>query len=564
MASLLENTKEMCDRPFAAGVAAEDVKGSTHQIAANVSTTVLKSFHKSCEMHKCESVSSQIIVKQQLEAHYKRLQSVKRRPSNTDNRNLPTPVRPYASDSFVDGIIQRMLTDDGFISEQSPQWLKITSSRQRSADRHGRNNAPRSRTESNRSCSSARCRVVREQPADVFERRPQKFTPAKAFTPRTLRSSATSFIRNLECYNPPIKRRSTRSSPRASPVHEQEKSLGTRSVSVPKNSANSARKHDRAVPVPKKRSSCSVACQASECCPSDTISAYVGPDVGQSAELALEKSQRLALVTADQVRHSEPETMEEELEFLNFLSTVTSDILRRSSYTNEQICVIFRRHLADRSSVLPPTLKRRALHQIVQQLNLPPAVAMVIGESSRMGDRISSETGSCVDHASRLSPQSSRMAPNSMMVNVSQTEERDVTATLKTTSSPEQKRTARNLEGMLSSAMQAASLGESQLGQDINDAEVLDCDYLCRPLKSRPRSGDLLSDRWDEKAASHTTEHTDLSTPLTEVTTLNCEVSESSPLAGEVPDCTEASRETVLEPGAENYEDDFFGEKNRR
>nr|VZI14275.1 unnamed protein product [Spirometra erinaceieuropaei] len=281
-------------------------------------------FQKSSVMHKCESVSSQIIVKQQLEAHYKRLQSVKPRvddslpysfynnpkfrarlnpkrtslrslrPSNADNRNLPTPVRPYASDSFVDGIIQRMLTDDGFISEQSPQWLKITSSRHRSADRHGRSNALRSRTESNRSCSSARCRVVREQPADVFERRPQKFTPAKAFTPRTLRSSATSFIRNLECYNPPIKRRSTRSSPRASPVHEQE------------------------------------------------------------------------------------------------------NILRRSSYTNEQICVIFRRHLADRSSVLPTTLKRRALHQIVQQLNLPPAVAMVIGESSGMGDRISSEVSDCL------------------------------------------------------------------------------------------------------------------------------------------------------------------------
>nr|VZI53665.1 unnamed protein product [Spirometra erinaceieuropaei] len=152
------------------------------------------------------------------------------------------------------------------------------------------------------------------------------------------------------------------------------------------------------------------------------------------------------------------------------------------------------------------------------------------------------------------------MAPDSMMVNVSQTEEHDVTATLKTTSSREQKRTARNLEGMLSSAMQAASLGENSLDQDV---EALDCDYLCRPLKSRPRSGDLLSDRWDEKAASRTTQLTDLSTPLTEVTTLNCEVSESSPLADEAPGCAEASRETVLEPGAENYEDDFVGEKNR-
>uniref|UniRef100_A0A0X3NQS9 Uncharacterized protein n=2 Tax=Schistocephalus solidus TaxID=70667 RepID=A0A0X3NQS9_SCHSO len=548
-------------------------------------------------MHKCESVSSQIIVKQQLESHYKRLQSVKPRvddslpysfynnpkfrakfnpkrtslrslrPSNTEHRHLPTPVRPYASDSFVDGIVQRMLKDENFVSGQSPQWLKINSSRQRSADHQVRNTSPRSRTESNRSCSSARSRVVREQSADVFERNPQKFTPAKAFTPRTLKSSATSFIRNLECYNPPIRRRSSRASPRGSPVQDQEKILLTRSVSVPRGNVNSTRKHDRMVPVPTNRSSSSVACQASENCLPDTSSSCLRSTVvGQSAEPVVEKPPGLNLSIADQCPPSEPENMEEELEFLNFLSNVTSDILRRSSYTNEQICVIFRRHLADRTSALPLAFRRRALHQIVQQLSLPPEVARVIGESPGMGDRISSDTGSCVDHVPRhnVSSQSSPMAPDSMMVNVSQTEGRDVTATLKTTSSSEHRQRTRDMEGVLSSALQATNLGQRPLNQEIIDAEALDCDYQCRPLQSRPRSGDLLSDKRDDKTAVRTPERPDLSTPLTEVTALNCEVSESSRLTNEDSSCSEVSHGTELEPSGENFKDDVFEEEKHR
>ncbi|VDN09482.1 unnamed protein product [Dibothriocephalus latus] len=140
------------------------------------------------------------------------------------------------------------------------------------------------------------------------------------------------------------------------------------------------------------------------------------------------------------------------------------------------------------------------------------------------------------------------MVPDSMLVNVSQTEGRDMTVTLKTTLSPEQKQRTHDLEGVLSSAMQAAKLDESP------------------PLQSRPQSGDLLSDKRDEKTASRTAERADLSTPLTEVTALNFEVSETSHRTGEDSSCSVVSHETELEPGDEvDYEEDFFEEdKNRR
>ncbi|VDM05546.1 unnamed protein product [Schistocephalus solidus] len=106
--------------------------------------------------------------------------------------------------------------------------------------------------------------------------------------------------------------------------------------------------------------------------------------------------------------------------------------------------------------------------------------------------------------------------------------------------------------------------GECQLNQDIIDAEALDCDYQCRPLQSRPRSGDLLSDKRDDKTAVRTPERPDLSTPLTEVTALNCEVSESSRLTNEDSSCSEVSHGTELEPSGENFEDDVFEEEKHR
>ncbi|KAH8860869.1 spermatogenesis-associated 7-like [Schistosoma japonicum] len=185
-------------------------------------------------------VSSKILIKQHLNAHYKNIQSVKAcidnttpysffhnpttkgyqksfkvshktplstKPETNNFRNLTT-VKTFSDDPEVDQIVRRFVLDD---NEKQVELLTFGEHHSEIADDN--------KVHHKHDCSYGEPVVIRKLDLDCFSTKTiqqkeslskdvldvhrNKFTNPKPFSPRTIKSNASSKLISLRCYNPP-------------------------------------------------------------------------------------------------------------------------------------------------------------------------------------------------------------------------------------------------------------------------------------------------------------------------------------------------------------------------
>ncbi|KAF8562734.1 hypothetical protein P879_09280 [Paragonimus westermani] len=184
-------------------------------------------------------VTSQILVKQQLNAHYQKVQNAKAtidnktpysyitNPTTTgyQKNHKPHPrasssldyhsvcgvnfpaVNNYSDDQTVDQIVRTFLNDKATSDKKllpEANFLK-TPSRPNSPTATQDKTSKISENEHSKSLASSRRFHANFTTGDVLQMHRNKFTPEKPFSPRLIRSNATSKLRSLRCYNPPIR-----------------------------------------------------------------------------------------------------------------------------------------------------------------------------------------------------------------------------------------------------------------------------------------------------------------------------------------------------------------------
>ncbi|TPP65854.1 hypothetical protein FGIG_05692 [Fasciola gigantica] len=199
------------------------------------------------------NVSKQILINQQLDSHYKRIQNVRatidtsipytftRNPTTRGYRTQKRSPRPgltvtlhsddvgesfmmperFSDDQVVDNIVKEFLKENPifFQSDPNDEWHDASEREKGKAIASVRNNRDRSGIA--RSAAGSSRSAFGSRPAssggDVLKRFQHKFTKEKPFSPRTMKTNAESKIRRLRCYNPPIRaRRSSTSTERQS------------------------------------------------------------------------------------------------------------------------------------------------------------------------------------------------------------------------------------------------------------------------------------------------------------------------------------------------------------
>ncbi|KAF5402501.1 hypothetical protein PHET_03699 [Paragonimus heterotremus] len=191
-------------------------------------------------------VTSQILVKQQLNAHYQKVQNAKAtidnkipysylsNPTTRGYRKNHKPytrtsssseyhsvceanvsaVNNYSDDQTVDQIVRTFLTDNATSSRRVSPVANVLKTPSRPNIPTAMQDKTLKISENGHSSSVASSRRFRADfvTGDVLQMHRNKFTPEKPFSPRLIRSNATSKLRSLRCYNPPIRMTKSNSS----------------------------------------------------------------------------------------------------------------------------------------------------------------------------------------------------------------------------------------------------------------------------------------------------------------------------------------------------------------
>ncbi|KAK4469561.1 hypothetical protein MN116_007101 [Schistosoma mekongi] len=203
------------------------------------SNTDSQTCHNDIFPRKCK-VSSKILIKQHLDAHYKNIQSVKAcidnatpysfihnpttkgyRKSSKVSHRTPLSIRPetnslhnlttiktFSDDPEVDQIVRRFMLDN---NEKQIELLTLGEHHSEIADNN--------KAHHKHDCSYDEPVVIRKLDIDSFSTKTvqqreslskdvldihrNKFTSPKPFSPRTVKSNASSKLISLRCYNPP-------------------------------------------------------------------------------------------------------------------------------------------------------------------------------------------------------------------------------------------------------------------------------------------------------------------------------------------------------------------------
>ncbi|VUZ48604.1 unnamed protein product, partial [Hymenolepis diminuta] len=174
--------------------------------------------------------------------------------------------------------------------------------------------------------------------SDILSLHSSLFTEERNFCPRTLKSAASSRVRDLACYNPP------------KPKLSGECDFGKSRVNKDGNAHES---NGRKI--------------------------FDGPTRLNSPQ-SVKKSPKKTNSTRSNVGHF-PHTSRDDLELLRFASEITNEIIRKKQFSNSQLMVVFRSHL-DRSD-LKITRKDRlkSIQQIAKQLNIPSKLIKELSSS---------------------------------------------------------------------------------------------------------------------------------------------------------------------------------------
>ncbi|CAL8080444.1 unnamed protein product [Calicophoron daubneyi] len=232
-----------------------------------------------CILPPNTKVSSQILIKQHLDAHYRKLQDVKatvdtttpysfcanptthgyKKTMRTKFRRIQHPKEPedfatnfteinkFSEDPAVDQIVKSFLahkplsssdsiSDDENVARTKERYSSAFESRGSSIRKNRQGSLTSYRTSATRPGSCG---------GDILQMHRDKFTEERPFCPRTVKSNVASKIRGLRCYNPPIK------VPRSFLSGSQSGKLSGRSASATEPPTNqtptksSSRKHQR-------------------------------------------------------------------------------------------------------------------------------------------------------------------------------------------------------------------------------------------------------------------------------------------------------------------------------
>uniref|UniRef100_A0A5K3FT38 C2H2-type domain-containing protein n=1 Tax=Mesocestoides corti TaxID=53468 RepID=A0A5K3FT38_MESCO len=266
------------------------------------------------------STSTHLFVSQQVEAHYRKLHLAKScidnktphslftnpkakgqrlrkrylRPGAVDPRNenpqRPTPSTFHFEDPAVDEIVA------GLLKSYKRRDFSLLYSQQNVRKNSNHLQTSSARSSSLNSLYKSRL-PLRDPPADVLELHRSSFTEAKAYCPRTLKSAASSKLRTLDCYNPPKRRQSPDGLHVRNPSTKSQESSLQASDSSKKN-ANSPRISSELDLTP----------------PASWLSADAQP-------------------REDTLRP--PPLILEEIEYLNFLSAVTGEVIQKRQFSNK-------------------------------------------------------------------------------------------------------------------------------------------------------------------------------------------------------------------------------------